>query len=71
MAKNHTRKEPLHEHDDEAPPGDDERARKIMQLRRAIQTGAYDEEGSLKHLLGNMAGSASDESDTEPDAEQR
>ena len=69
MAKDHARKEPLHQHDEQALPADDERARRIMQLRRAIQAGTYDEEESLKHLLGNLGGQASDKSDTEPDLE--
>ncbi len=61
MAKDHARKEPLHEHDEEALPANDERSRRIMQLRRAIQAGTYDEEESLKHLLGTLSGQASDE----------
>ncbi len=40
-----------------------------MQLRRAIQAGTYDEEESLKHLLGNMGGLGSDKPETEPDLE--
>ncbi len=61
MAKDNARKEPLHEHDEEALPANDERSRRIMQLRRAIQAGTYDEEESLKHLLGTLSGQASDE----------
>ncbi len=41
-----------------------------MQLRRAIQAGTYDEEESLKHLLGNLGGLASDKQETEPDPER-
>ncbi len=67
MAKDHARKEPLHQHDELALTADDERTRKIMQLRRAIQAGTYDEEESLKHLLGNLGGLASDKQETEPD----
>ena len=67
MARDHARKEPLHQHDEQALPADDERTRRIMQLRRAIQAGTYDEEESLTHLLGNLGGPASDETDTEPD----
>ncbi len=67
MAKEHARKEPLHQHDEQALPADDERTRRIMQLRRAIQAGTYDEDESLKHLLGNLGGLASDKSDTELD----
>ena len=63
MAKDNARKEPLHEHDEEALPADDERSRRIMQLRRAIQAGTYDEEESLKHLLGTLGGQASDVSE--------
>ena len=70
MAKNHAKKEPLHQHDEQALPADDDRTRRIMQLRRAIQAGTYDEEESLNHLLGNLGGSASDESDTEPEPER-
>ncbi len=60
MAKNSAKKEPLHQHDEQALPADDERARRIMQLRRAIQAGTYDEEESLKHLLGTLGGQSSD-----------
>ena len=70
MAKNHATKEPLHQHDEQALPADDQRTRKIMQLRRAIQAGTYDEEESLKHLLGNLGGQASDERETKPDPER-
>lgn len=70
MAKHQAKKEPLHQHDDQALPADDERTRKIMQLRRAIQGGTYDEEESLKHLLGTLSGSASDEQESEPDPER-
>ncbi len=69
MAKDHARKEPLHEHDEQAPPADDERARRITQLRRAVQAGTYDEEESLKHLLGNLGGLTPDRQETEPDLE--
>ncbi len=67
MGKDHAKKEPLHQHDEQALPADDDRTRRIMQLRRAIQAGTYDEEESLKHLLGNLGGPASAESDTESD----
>jgi len=70
MAKNRTRKEPLHQHDEQALPADDERTRRIMQLRRAIQAGTYDEEESLAHLLGNLGGLGSDQPETEPDPER-
>lgn len=71
MAKNHAKKTPLHQHDGEALPENDERARRIMQLRRAIQAGNYDEEESLKHLLGTLGGPALDNSETEPQPEPR
>ncbi len=61
MAKDNARKEPLHQHDTEELPADDERSRRIKQLRRAIQAGTYDEEESLKHLLGTLGGQTSDE----------
>ena len=67
MGKDHATKEPLHQHDEQALPADDDRTRRIMQLRRAIQAGTYDEEESLKHLLGNLGGPTSDESDAESD----
>ena len=67
MGNDRAKKEPLHQHDEQTPPADDERTRRIMQLRRAIQAGTYDEDESLKHLLGNLGGLASDKSDTELD----
>ena len=70
MAKDHAKKEPLHQHDEEALPADDERSRRIMQLRRAIQAGTYDEDESLKHLLGNLGGLGSDKQEAEPDPER-
>lgn len=69
MARNHAKKEPLHQHDEQALPADDERTLKIMQLRRAVQAGTYDEEESLQHLLGNLGGLGSDKSETELDPE--
>ncbi len=69
MARDQARKEPLHQHDEQALPADDERTRRIMQLRRSIQAGTYDEGESLNHLLGNMGGMASGDSDAEPDPE--
>ncbi len=70
MAKDDTKKEPLHQHDEQALPADDERARRIMQLRRAVQAGTYDEEESLKQLLGTFGGMTSDKQETEPDPER-
>ncbi len=62
--------DPLYEYEQEPLPSDDDRNRRLKELKRAIQAGTYDEEEILNNLLGNIKGGFSDSGETEDDSTQ-
>lgn len=46
--------DPLFQYEPQALPADDDRRRKLLELKQAIRDGSYDEQAFLGNLLGKM-----------------
>lgn len=55
MSPDEAQSDPLHEYEEHALPPDGDRARRLMELKRAIRAGTYDERQILDRLLNNFS----------------
>ncbi len=55
MSLDDPQSDPLHEYEEHALPPDDDRARRLIELKRAIRAGTYDERHILDRLLNNFS----------------